>query len=60
MAEESLSFQRVREAIMAQQDQIAEHSKQIGQLIEMSKEDARQWEQLRREFEAYLRRLPSQ
>jgi hypothetical protein len=58
-AEESASFQlAVRGAITAQQEQIAENSRQIRELAEITRENSRNWEQLRREFEAYLRRFP--
>jgi hypothetical protein len=65
-AEESANFQlTVRGAITAQQEQIAEHSRQIAEnsrmireLAEITRENSRNWEQLRREFEAYLRRSP--
>jgi hypothetical protein len=52
-AEESANFQlTVRGAITAQQEQIAENSRQIRELAEITRENSRNWEQLRREFEA--------
>ena len=36
------------------------HDNQIEQLITISKENARNWEQLRREWQAYLNTLPKQ
>jgi predicted RNase H-like nuclease (RuvC/YqgF family) len=58
-AEESATFQTaVRGAIMAQQEQITENSRLIRELAEITRENSRNWEQLRREFEAYLRRFP--
>ena len=59
MAEESRAFQTaVGGAIMAQQEQIAENSRQIAELAAITRENTRNWEQLRREWEAYLRRFP--
>jgi hypothetical protein len=39
---------------------IAAHDNQIHQLVEISERNQRNWEQLQREWQAYLSRIPKQ
>jgi chromosome segregation ATPase len=39
---------------------IAAHDRQIETILKLTEENARNWEQLQREWQAYLRRIPPQ
>jgi len=61
IAEETRTFQiAVRGAITAQQEQIAENSRQIGALITAAQKHDAAIANLEQQWQAYLRRLPPQ
>jgi hypothetical protein len=45
-------------SVVAHDNQIEAHNKQIGALIELATESKRRWESLEKQWQAYLNTLP--
>ena len=51
-------FAEIRQMLKTLAVTVVAHDNQIESLIKISEENARNWEQLRREWQAYLNTLP--
>jgi hypothetical protein len=54
------SIKSLENIALAHQGSIEDHDRRIEALIRISEENARNWEQLRREWQAYLNTIPKQ
>jgi hypothetical protein len=53
-------FERLESILSALAASIVSHDNQIDALIKISEQNVREWQQLRKEFQAYLNTLPRQ